>query len=727
MALLANGTSEAVYVALGTLCLTPGCGLACWLSTKDRLTRAVTVLGASLTWTVIASATLAWLQVVTLGFVLAVTAGVGGIGSIAFLIVQLARYLRRPPGSRPACKGYNFSGKTVVEPTPIARHLAVSFRVLTCNLLLVSTLITATGLLAIAVTRARAHTVGNYGLLPALGIPFVAAAVLSVAVLIVSLKFVRTAWPAATAALALLIVEFNGTPMMVVATPLSSWTYKHFGVVDYIVHGGTLNNPLDIYQQWPGFFAVAAGLTRLSGREPLSYSNWAQLFFEALNAVVIFAIARRFSRGHQAVPYVAVLLFETANWEGQFYYSPQTTAFLLSLLFQFFLLSMLKPTPLRGLFQDRRWLQIGQLRIDQEEVIHRPSVIIRAIGLIAIFGAITITHQMTPYVLFAGLISLWILGALRSRSIVLTIVIILLGYASLHLPAIDQNQVFNGFSLDNVAGKQGLTSPSPEQSLAGVLAKTISLGFWAATAICVLSYRRQLGKIAIPIVFASVPLLFLLVTNYDGEAIYRVFLFSSPWCALIIAIRLATLVRVPMTRWTLIGVWAIFAALGSAQAQDFGMYPMILVPQGEINASSYFLDHAPLKATLVLAAANFPSRLNRMYVLHNVIETQNDPSLDESPQFDGDGLNDTSAKDLATSVTRLAEGVGYLAIAPSMERYADYYGVFAPDTFSILVSKLMASSYWRLWYKKDGTIIFRAYPQGRPRDKPTYVRHHDAG
>ena len=165
-----------------------------------------------------------------------------------------------------------------------------------------------------------------------------------------SLRFIRTAWPAAVGALVLLLVEFNGTPMMLDPTPLSSWTYKHFGVVDYIVHGGALNDSADIYQQWPGFFAAAAGLVRLSGKSPMAYANWAQLFFEVLDAIVLFAIAHRLAPRHRTVPYITVLLFTTANWEGQFYFSPQTFAFLLVLLFQFFLLPLLEPARLRRPF-----------------------------------------------------------------------------------------------------------------------------------------------------------------------------------------------------------------------------------------------------------------------------------------------------------------------------------------------------------------------------------------
>ena len=187
---------------------------------------------------------------------------------------------------------------------------------------------------------------------------------------------------------------------------------------------------------------------------------------------------------------------------------------------------------------------------------------------------------------------------------------------------------------------------------------------------------------------AAVPFFFLVLTNYAGEAIYRVFLFSSPWCALIIARRLATLTRMPMPWLTALGVWVLFAALGSAQSQDFGMYPMSQIPAAEITASAYFLDHAPPRATLVLAASNFPSRLNGRYVLHNATQTQNDPSLDQYPQFDKNGLDRTNPRELAQSVAYLAKGTGFLAVAPSMDPYAAYYGVFTPGTLSALVPRL---------------------------------------
>jgi hypothetical protein len=710
-ALFASSTTVAVYIGLVSLCVTPGCALVCWLPTRERLTRVVTVIAASLTWTVLVTSALAWTQITSLGVLLITTVGVGGIGSGAFLGIELKEYLQRMPDTVPA-GGSEDPAWQPDEGGLDPGSVAASRRSHVPKFILICALEAAAGLTAIAVHRARGQVAGNYGLLPVLGVPFLVAVVLTIGVLLVVLRLFRTVWPAAVMSIGLLLVEFNATPMMIAATPLGSSAYKHFGVVDYILHGGVLSNPLDIYQQWPGFFAAAAGLARLSGRGPLSYANWAQLFFEALNAVVIFAIASRLSRGNRVAPYIAVLLFETANWEGTFYYSPQTMAFTLSLFFQFVLLSLLEPARLRRPF--RLWFSIPQLEICGKERTDALGMAAQTLGFVALFGAIIITHQLSPYFVFAGVISLWALGVFPHPRIVLIFVVMLVTFDALHLPAIDHNQLLTGFHLSNVTGTASLLPTSAQEALSGVLAKVISVGFWSVTAVCVLSCRRNLGTIAIPSILAATPLMFTLVTNYDGEAIYRVFLFSSPWCAVIIARRLASLIRSSIIGWAAVGIWALFAALGSAQSQSFGSFSMEQVPSAEISASSYFLDHAPPNSEIVtVAAENFPGRLNGRYVLHNATQTQNDPSLDGSSKLIGYGLERISPKDLAKYVAQLAGGSGYLVIAPSMETYINYYAVYAPGTLPTLEPRLEHSRYWQVWYENDAVLILRAWPEGK--------------
>jgi hypothetical protein len=695
VAVFARDTTLAVLVGLVTLCVTPGTAFVCWTHTRDRLTRALQVLAASLTWTILITTLFALLQITSLGALLAATAGVGGAGSAIFLADQFARHRLPDRGVHGDQSPQHASSDPQGPPGRPAPWV-----------LLTVGLLAAAVLFAFSVIRADGRTVGSYGLLPVLGVTFLAATVLTVGVIVLALRSIRTAWPAAVAAICLLLVEFNGTQMMLDSTPISSWTYKHFGVVDYIFHGGALNNPLDIYQQWPGFFAAAAALVRFSGRSELSFANWAQLFFEALNALVLFAIARRFAAKHPVVPYVTVLLYITANWEGQIYFSPQTMGLLLALLTQFFLLSFIEPERLRRLFRDRSWLVIPPLDISGEGQITSLGAVARVIGILALFTAIVVTHQLSPYMVFAGAAALWLLGVLRHRAILITIAIVLLGYYLLHLPAALENEVLNGLSFSNITGQQGIIPSSPQQQFASEIAEIISLGLWGGAFVCVLSYRRRFGDVAIPAVLAAAPATCALVSGYDGEGIYRVFLFSSPWCALIIAKRLAELRRWPMLRWSVVGCWAIFAAMGSAQAQGFGMYPMVFVQPSEISADAYFMDHAPTGSVLVLAAANFPSRLDWKYVLHNPTNSQNDLSLDEVPTFVKKGLNETSPREIANFVKSLNGGVGYLVIGPSMEQYSDYYGTFAPGTMPTLVRRLKMSPYWKVWYENDGTVIF---------------------
>ena len=700
-------TIAAIWAGLIILCVTPGCAFACWHLTEDRLTRALTVLAGSVTWTIVVTTVLALLQNINLGILSALTAGVGGIGSAVFIIAQTVDCM----GERHKVSG---STRAITDfrrkPHPSSRRLSSS------NVASIITLVAAAIFWIVAVRKARGHAAGSYGLLPLLGIPFFAAVALTFAALLTALWFVRTAWPVAIASLGLLLIEFYATQKILASAPFYTYVYGHLGVVDYVVHGGPLNDPLDVYQQWPGFFAAGAALVRLSGRSPLGYANWAELFFEALNAITLFAIARRFSR-HQLVPYIAVLLFITTNWEGQEYYAPQTLAFELSLLFQLLLLPLLKPERLRRVFRRVRWLLAPpldvQMDIRGEGQVTATGRAARIVGLTALFAAIVVTHQLSPYIVFAGVAALWVLGILRHRLLMLILTLMIVGYPLLHVAAIKQNPVLSLFDLSNATGVEGFTQASPAQAFGSNIAKVICVVFWGATAVCGLSYRRRIGTVAIPVVLAVMPLSLVMVSSYGSEGIFRAFLFSSPWCALIMAMRLTGLARAPMFRLVIVGLCAMFAALGSAQSGDFGQYPVIQMPIEEIRASEYFLDHAPVNSALVLAASNFPSRINGRYVLHDPTQTVNDPGLDTYPQFEGNKLKRMSPKALASAVSTLAKGSGYLVVAPSMYPFLAYYRSFSPGTLQTLVRRLKVSSYWKVWYDNSGTIIFQALPQGR--------------
>ena len=102
------------------------------------------------------------------------------------------------------------------------------------------------------------------------------------------------------------------------------------GLAEYIDLHGRLDTSVDIYHNWPAFFALSAWFGRVAGTRPLEYAAWAQVFFNACNLVLLRYVFGSLSRDLRLV-WTAVFVFFSANWVAQDYYSPQAFAFTLSL------------------------------------------------------------------------------------------------------------------------------------------------------------------------------------------------------------------------------------------------------------------------------------------------------------------------------------------------------------------------------------------------------------
>src|ERR1700722_10353289 len=146
---------------------------------------------------------------------------------------------------------------------------------------------------ALGVNQAKVTNLTQYGLPAALPIVFYAG----IAVVIVSIG-----WALAQAQLSpirlganlgVLILMLYGTAPLVYSAPRYAWLYKYIGVVQYINLHGHLNTKIDVYQNWPGFFAFTAWFDKVVGvQSPLAYAKWAQLAFELLTAVMLYYLFR---------------------------------------------------------------------------------------------------------------------------------------------------------------------------------------------------------------------------------------------------------------------------------------------------------------------------------------------------------------------------------------------------------------------------------------------------
>ena len=128
-----------------------------------------------------------------------------------------------------------------------------------------------------------------------------------------------------------LVVMLYGTAPLVYPEGRYSWLYKTIGVVQYVNAHGQLNRHIDIYQNWPGFFALAAWFGKVAGvASPLAYAKWAQLVFELAALPLLYLIYDALSLTVRQ-RWLALLLYSASNWIGQDYFSPQALGTLLSL------------------------------------------------------------------------------------------------------------------------------------------------------------------------------------------------------------------------------------------------------------------------------------------------------------------------------------------------------------------------------------------------------------
>jgi O-antigen/teichoic acid export membrane protein len=132
--------------------------------------------------------------------------------------------------------------------------------------------------------------------------------------------------------LLLLIFMLYGMTTLVEQAPRFSVLYRHAGYTEYIMRTGTVDPGLDAYFNWPGFFVLAAFVTKISGYSSiLGYAVWAPVFLNLLYMGPMYLIFTSATNEKRTV-WLALWLFCLTNWIGQDYFSPQGFNFFLYLV-----------------------------------------------------------------------------------------------------------------------------------------------------------------------------------------------------------------------------------------------------------------------------------------------------------------------------------------------------------------------------------------------------------
>ncbi|MFI5958153.1 hypothetical protein [Cryptosporangium sp. NPDC051539] len=552
----------------------------------------------------------------------------------------------------------------------------------------------------VTVLRADAGQIGPYGLTRGLGVPFVFALLLVGVACGVEL-FGRARVLVLLAGVGALALIMWGTAPLLLPVPEYAWTYKHLGVVEFIQQRGTVLDSDDIYQQWPGFFAAAAQLSTVAGVPAIRFASWSTLYFGLLDAVLVAAVVRGLTRNPRTA-FLAVLLFECCLWVDQNYFSPQAFAYALSL--GFFALVM---HGCRGLPALRAAGRVNRMRAwlvrDAPAVRDRPRWPLLVV-VVVVFAAITAAHQLTPYLLLFGVGVLTVLGLIRPHWLFVLLAVVAGGYLLPRLGGVSsQYHLFDGFDLFKNASGNAEGWGSSAQRFSALVARVLALVVWASALAVGVLFRRRLGRVLIPLVLGFTPFLVLLLQNYGGEAIYRVFLFSLPWCVMLMASWWAR-----TSRGLVSGLAFTVLALAGLQGLQ-GQFALHVVPPADVRAARYLEANAPAGSTMALVAPAFPARLTANYDQLNPGRSV-DPSITDEPTFHHLVLDAGELPAIEEWAASFGGTETFLVVTGQMAKTAEYFGYLPSGSVAALRSALDDSARWSTYYRRADVTIYRLEP-----------------
>jgi hypothetical protein len=515
---------------------------------------------------------------------------------------------------------------------------------------------------------------------------------------------------------AILVLIMRATVPILWTEPEYAWTYKHIGVIELFQTYGRITDGKDIYQQWPTLFALVAHIVAGSGVDPLRLAAWGPAFFNVAFCIPLFALARTLATDPR-VPYLTVFLYTGTNWVGQDYLSPQAFALILALGTLLVVIRWLRRTATTGKRRfrllDRVWRSVAE---GLPPVPYTSKYASRAATAVMslVFAVVVAAHQLTPYIVAMSAVALVALGLVRSYQIIPIIVGLAVGYLIPRYGVVDHYGLFDGFfnlfSNAQPVGSSAMATASPGRVFNVNLTLVVALVVWGLAVLAVASAWRHPGPVAVPGLLAFAPFGILVAQSYGGEAIFRVYLFSAPWCAYLIASLILRRQWLPQFARVYAGAVAVAIAVVCTVQAGQGPAMANVFTADDVAAAEYVYSHLEPGARIVLAANNFPASLapNSDSLYYNTLIDQNDRL----------GLYELTDAGATTLDARFNDqAVTFLVFSPCMVGYLRYYGYMSADTLTTLRAQISKSPRWHLVFKTANAFVYRR-PAGQTTKLP---------
>ncbi len=571
----------------------------------------------------------------------------------------------------------------------------------------------AMGLFSWALVAADPGELGESGLLDVLPPQYYVALLLLVLGFVLAVTGRRPVVPLLVLYTLGLIAVLHGTVPILFEEPRYPWTYKHIAATELIGATGSVERSLDIYNNWPGFFAIHAWFSDALGIAPLEYARWAQPAFATAGfAAVVFAV-RGFSADTRAV-FAAGWLFVAANWVGQEYYAPQAAGFVLALVI---IGLVLRGTPTGADFRGPRLRRIvaplerlgGRARRRKPLGPDLPTPLgLPAKATLALAGltwfALVVTHQLSPILVLAWLAAFALLTGRMPLWIPAVAAAVQVAWLLQALPWLSDNVDFIAPDVVSSARPEGATGAGfagqeiaryAQLAVMAVLVTVAAAGAWS---------RIRAGRWE-PELYALVliPGLVATVQRYGGEGPLRAYLFALPFLALLVVVACT---RQGQLRRLRFGLVALVVASAAPMAV-FGLELANRVHPEDVRAAAWVETHVSPDAAQVYPAEVSLRQLTADYARFDdapVLRLSNDE------RYLGRRWSAATLARVESDLVDLGVSEGYVILTPGQKNYLELYGLVFPGSFDGFQRVLEEDANFSLVYADGPARVFRWVP-----------------
>jgi hypothetical protein len=517
-----------------------------------------------------------------------------------------------------------------------------------------------------------------------------------------------------------LVFVLYAIPPIVEETARTSVTWAHLGFAEYITRTGTTAPTLEARFNWPGFFIGAAFISSLAGAATLTaLAEWAPVYFNLLFLLPLGLIARGLTADARLV-WASLWLFEITNWIGQDYFSPQALAYfmylvIVAVIVTWFLVRQPRSDAIvHGLDGSGRggvWLRRLYSALTPENDLGQSlsrSQQVAMIGLlVVVFAYVSYSHQLTPFFTVAALMALLIFNRITLRSVPILFGVMAVAWVSYMTVPFLQGHVVSMIKEIGSVGDTLTTNVtsriagSIEHQTVVTLRLAFTLALWAVAGLGALIRFRDGRRDLTLVLFAAAPVPLIALQAYGGELVLRLYLFSLPFVAILVAG--VVYGRRPTPPGALLSAATVAVTLVIAfgfLVVRYGNERTDVMTESEVATIQELYRIAPAGSLLVAASNNLPWKFEKF------------EQYDYVPVFDEGLIGDLGA--IANIMADPKYPHAYLILTRSQGTYAEVFTGLPPGAWDRFVADANASPALKVVFRdQDSEILVLAGRTGQ--------------